>query len=98
MAKAPPPFAPAVLTAQDLRSGAAIFLAATGWTRDFAQALIAWDAASLAAQQARAEADRAAGGIVDLNLVLVDGTPEAPRLKDLRERIRAEGPTVLYAV
>lgn len=87
-----------VLTANRLADGEALFYAANGWNRDFQKSQVAESGEAeshLATIGALAYANNE---VVDVNLIDVtrtrDGRLHALRL---RERIRAEGPTIDYA-
>lgn len=86
------------LTANRLSDGEALFYSPTGWVRDFQKSEVAECAdeeSRLASIGALAYANNE---VVDVNLIDVarnkDGRLHALRL---RERIRAEGPTIEYA-
>lgn len=89
------PELPAVLSANDLREGDVVFLAAGGWTRDPARAAIARDVGAASRLEARAAVDLKENRIVDPYLVpvAVDGTG-MPVARHFRELIRQKGPTV----
>lgn len=87
---------PSVVTANDLRSGAVVYLAPDGrWTDELAQAAVAEDAATLKRCEEQALAAVVATTVTavyafDVNLV--GGRPEPA---SVRERIRAaRAPTV----
>ena len=86
-----------VLTANRLSDGEAVFYSANGWVRNFLKSEVADNAdaeSRLATIGALAYANNE---VVDVNLIdvaLKDGKLHALRL---RERIRAEGPTIEYA-
>lgn len=95
MAKAPRPFQPVVATGNALRSGDVVFRTVAGeWSRDVAQAQVALDAEAAARLQAATDADVQANLVVDTALIAVaqDGGAIIPVA--LRERIRAQGPTI----
>lgn len=85
-----------VLTANRLTDGEAVWYSAKGWVREFGAAEIAENAdaeSRLATIGAMAYANNE---VVDVNLIdvaLKDGVLTALRL---RERIRADGPTIDY--
>jgi hypothetical protein len=92
--KAAKAFKPVIATANLLASGAVVFREASGhWSATPARAQVAADAAAAAALQAAAEADVAANLVVDLALIPVHLDAGAPTPVELRERIRATGPT-----
>jgi len=93
MAKA---FAPHVLTANRLRAGDVVYLAAEGvWVEQLAAATVATDAAQLAALESRAAEAVAAQQIVGVYAIDVDTSTGAPAALSVKERIRAaRGPTV----
>ena len=86
-----------VLTANRLTDGEAVWYSAKGWVRAFEQSEVAANAdaeSRLATIGAMAYANNE---VVDVNLIdvaLKDGKLHALRL---RERIRADGPTIDYA-
>lgn len=87
-----------ILTANRLTDGEALFYTGNGWSRDFQKSETADSAdadSKLATIGALAYANNE---VVDVNLIDVtrgkDGKLHALRL---RERIRAEGPTIEYA-
>lgn len=83
--------APQVLTANDLRNGAVVFLdKAGGWTTRIAKAEVIVDSARAAALLEAANA-RQATELVGPYLIDVDAATGKPL--HLREQIRAEGPT-----
>lgn len=86
-----------VLTANRLGDGIAVWLNASGeWTTALQDALVARHAEAEASLEAIGKRDFAANKILDVNLVDVEEVGEAIRPVRLRERIRAEGPTVGY--
>lgn len=82
-----------IVTANRLSDGRVVFLAADGWTRDIAAALVPADKEALDAALARAAADAAANLVVEPYAIAVrrDGATLVP--ERLRERIRVGGPT-----
>jgi hypothetical protein len=82
------------VSASEIGSGAAVFITAEGWTTNFAAALIVANADEAAALLARAQADVASDLIIDPYLIDLKDTPDGPVPALLRERIRAEGPTI----
>jgi hypothetical protein len=86
-----------VLTANRLGDGVAVWLAASGeWTTSLQDALVARHAEAEASLEAIGKRDFAANKILDVNLVEVEEVGTTIRPLRLRERIRAEGPTVGY--
>jgi hypothetical protein len=87
-----------VVTANDLRDGTVVFLAADGgWTHDVASARVLEDGGGLDAAMAHARAEAEARIVVEpypIDVTVAAGVPVPERL---RERIRADrGPTVAY--
>ena len=86
-----------VITANRLSEGLVVFLdEAGGWSLAIAEARLLEDGADLDAALAYAKAQHDARVIVEpyaIDVELKDGVPDPVRL---RERIRAEGPTVDY--
>ena len=87
-----------VITANDLRSGAVVFLdGAGGWTVDIAEARVLEDGPDLEGGLACARIETDAQVVLEaypIDVIVTDGLPVPVRL---RERIRAErGPTVAY--
>jgi hypothetical protein len=87
-----------VLTANRLSDGVSVWLGSDGeWTRSLKDALLArHDDAAVALEAAGAQA-LDDNRVVDVNLIEVEETPRGPRPFRLRERIRAQGPTIDYA-
>ena len=90
------PFAPQVLTANTLRVGDVVYLAADGaWLPDLSAATVATDTAQLAALEASAAEAVAAQEIVAVYAIDVDTSAGTPAALSVKERIRAaRGPTV----
>lgn len=89
-------FAPQVLTANRLRAGDVVYLAANGaWVEELAGARVALDTAQLEALVAigtRAVAAQHVVGVYEMDVDLTTGTPLPTSVK---ERIRAaRGPSV----
>jgi Protein of unknown function (DUF2849) len=86
-----------VLTANRLSDGIAVWYSTgNGWDVDIATAELVTDAAGEARLAAIGAAAYANNEVIDVNVidaVLTDGKPAAAKL---RERIRAEGPTIDY--
>ena len=85
------------ITSNRLDNGRVVFLDAEGgWTPDVAAALLVADGPELDAATAYAQAQHDARIVVEpyaIDIAMVDGRPTPARI---RERIRAEGPTVAY--
>jgi len=85
------------IIANRLDNGRTVFLDEAGnWTYDLAEAHFVVPGPELDAANARAEAELKAQVIIDpypIDIIEVDGRPVPARI---RERIRAEGPTVTY--
>lgn len=85
------------ITANRLGDGLVVFLdAAGGWSLSLADARLVSDGPELDEANAYAKAQHDARIVVEpypIDIEIVDGRPVAVRL---RERIRAEGPTVAY--
>ena len=95
MAKAPKVFQPAIATANDLRTGDVVFRTETGsWSRDVAQAQVAQTPEAAALLQTAADADVVACVVVDQALIPISRENGVVRPVALRERIRAQGPTI----
>ena len=95
MAKAPKIFQPVIATGNALRTGDVVFRTSAGlWARDVAKAFVAATPDAAKELQTAAEADSAANLIVDLALIPVSQDAKTIRPSALRERIRAEGPTI----
>jgi hypothetical protein len=81
-----------LLTGNELRSGAVVWWAGSGWSLVLAQAVVLDEpaAAALLAEHAPA------GSICDL--AIVDAIPgsDGPEPRTARERIRGHGPTIAY--
>jgi Protein of unknown function (DUF2849) len=86
-----------VLTANRLSDGIAVWYSTgKGWDIDIATAELVSDAEGEARLTAIGAAAYASNEVIDVNVVdaeLTDGKPAATKL---RERIRAEGPTINY--
>ncbi len=95
MAKPPKSFQPVIATGNALRTGDVVFRTSSGlWARDVRKAYVAATPDAAEHLKTAAEADSAANLIVDLALILVSQDDGAIRPSALRERIRAEGPTI----
>ena len=89
-------FAPQVLTANTLRVGDVVYLAANeDWVPELTLAIVATDAAHLASLEATAAKSVAAQHVVGVYAIDVDTSSGAPAPTSAKERIRsARGPTV----
>ena len=95
MAKAPKVFQPVIATGNNLRTGDVVFRTTAGlWSRDVTKAQVAETVKAAASLQTAADADNAACVVVDPVLIPVTRDGGIVRPVSLRERIRAEGPTV----
>jgi hypothetical protein len=86
-----------VLTANTLSDGIAVWYSGSDWLRSINDAEIAADAEAESRLTTVGALAYANNEVIDVNLidiVLKDGKPHPTRL---RERIRAEGPTIDYA-
>jgi hypothetical protein len=93
MAKAADFSGPVAITANDLRTGRVLYRAPGGtWVPEIERAEIARDPAQVAAALEAAKIDHDSGVIVEPFAVAFDAAARAP--SSLRERIRAQGPTV----
>ena len=85
------------ITANHLTGGHVLFFAVDGgWSEDITDAALYSDADSLDVAMALAAKDEEAGQIVsvyEIDIIHEDGAPVPSKL---RERIRAEGPTIPY--
>lgn len=85
------------ITANRLDDGRVVFLDADGgWTHDVAAALFVADGPDFDEALAYAQRQHEARVVIDpyaIDITTVDGRPTPARI---RERIRAEGPTVAY--
>ena len=87
-----------VLTANRLTDGIAVWLDANGeWSTSLQEALVARHAEAEAALETIGKKSYADNKVVDVALVEVKETDGALWPLRLRERIRAEGPTMKYA-
>lgn len=88
-----------VLTANRLVDGVAVWLNASGaWTTSLQEALVARHAEAVAALEEIGKTSYADNKVVDVNVVDVQETNGKIWPLRLRERIRAAGPTMEYAV
>ncbi|KKX33701.1 DUF2849 domain-containing protein [Rhizobium sp. LC145] len=87
-----------VLTANRLSDGIAVWLDANGqWTEKLQDALIARHPEAIASLEAIGKRDFAANRVVDVNVIEVQEAGGQIWPLRLRERIRAQGPTMEYA-
>ncbi|KQS72809.1 nitrite reductase [Rhizobium sp. Leaf371] len=87
-----------VLTANRLSDGISVWLDAAGnWGESLQDAFIARHAEAVAALEAAGKAAFADNKVVDVNVIEVVEIDGVLRPSRLRERIRAEGPTMEYA-
>jgi hypothetical protein len=91
------PNGPQAVTANDLRSGAVVFLTSRGdWSQDVRDAELASDPTMADRLLARAKADHDASIVVEPVLIEISTQGDSRSPLRLRERIRASGPTVAY--
>lgn len=84
-----------VITGNRLLDGAVVWRGPEGaWSTDIAEADIHADEAGLAKALEAAQRDQAEGGIIGAYEVELTNGPGGGRPLRLRERIRAQGPTV----
>ncbi|OHV81523.1 DUF2849 domain-containing protein [Rhizobium sp. LCM 4573] len=87
-----------VLTANRLSDGIAVWLDANGqWTEKLQDALVARHPEAIASLEAIGKRDFAANRVVDVNVIEVQEAGGQIWPLRLRERIRAQGPTMEYA-
>lgn len=87
-----------VLTANRLGDGVAVWLDAAGqWSEQLQDALVARHAEAVGALDAAGRKALASNLVVDVNVIDVEERDGLLRPLRLRERIRAEGPTMAYA-
>jgi hypothetical protein len=87
-----------VLTANRLSDGIAVWLDAAGhWTENLQDALVARHAEAIASLESIGKRDFADNKVVDVNVIDVEETNGTLWPTRLRERIRAQGPTMEYA-
>ena len=85
---------PAMLLANDLLDGDVVFSTGEGWTRDPAEAVIAYDDSVADKLEAHAKAAFAAQLVVDAYLVDVDIDAKGrPTPRHFRERFKTLGPS-----
>ncbi len=87
-----------VLTANRLTDGISVWLGTNGeWTVSLKNAFLARHEEAVAAITAAGDQALADNRVVDVNVIEIEETPSGPRPFRLRERIRADGPTIDYA-
>lgn len=87
-----------VLTANRLGDGIAVWLDANGqWTERLQEAFVARHAEAVAALEEAGRRAFASNIVLDVNVIEVEEKDGKLRPLRLRERIRAEGPTIAYA-
>ncbi|MHA7968957.1 DUF2849 domain-containing protein [Rhizobium sp. CAU 1783] len=87
-----------VLTANRLGDGIAVWLDANGqWTERLQEAFVARHAEAVAALEEAGRKAFASNVVLDVNVIEVEEKDGKLRPLRLRERIRAEGPTIAYA-
>ncbi|MDZ7603915.1 MAG: DUF2849 domain-containing protein [Hoeflea sp.] len=92
------PFKTKVLTANRLSDGISVWLGAHGeWVVSIKDAFLARHEDAVTAIEAAGKQALADNRVVDVNVIDVEETSAGPRPFRLRERIRAEGPTIDYA-
>lgn len=87
-----------VLTANRLTDGISVWLDASGqWVESLQDALIARHAEAVAALEVAGKQAFADNKVVDVNVIDVEDVDGVLRPLRMRERVRAEGPTIDYA-
>ena len=87
-----------VLTANRLSDGVSVWLGANGeWVFSIKDAFLARHEEAVTAIESAGAQALADNRVVDVNVIDVEETPAGPRPFRLRERIRAEGPSIDYA-
>ncbi|MDF1609014.1 DUF2849 domain-containing protein [Hoeflea sp. YIM 152468] len=87
-----------VLTANRLTDGISVWLGANGeWVFSLKDAFLARHDEAVAALTAAGDQAQADNRVVDVSVIEIEETPCGPRPYRLRERIRADGPTIAYA-
>lgn len=87
-----------VLTANRLSDGISVWLDASGnWSESLQDAFVARHAEAVAALEATGKIAFDDNKVVDVNVVDVEEADGVLRPLRMRERIRAEGPTIDYA-
>lgn len=87
----PKPFTPKVITANALLKGDVIYMSATGWTRDLAEAEILTDEAD--ADLRLIEASAQINDVVGVYLADINDQNGIPTPTHFREDFRAKGPS-----
>jgi hypothetical protein len=86
-----------VLTANRLTDGISVWLGANGeWTTALKDAFLARHEDAVSAIEAAGRQALADNRVVDVNVIEIEETQAGPRPYRLRERIRADGPTIAY--
>ena len=87
-----------VLTANRLTDGISVWLSANGeWETSLSASFIARHAEAVEALVAAGDKALADNRVVDVNVIDVEETATGIRALRLRERIRADGPSIDYA-
>lgn len=87
-----------VLTANRLTDGIAVWLDASGqWTERLQDAFVARHTEAVDALEVAGKQAFASNIVVDVNVIDIEEKDGLLRPLRLRERIRAEGPTIAYA-
>lgn len=99
MSKKPKVFHPQAVTANDAADGLVVFRTPSGvWSRHLAQASVAETEEAAASLLASAQCDANENRVVEPYLIDVARQDGGVRALKLREAIRAEGPTVGFAL
>ena len=85
-----------VLTANGLSDGEALFYSGTGWVREFQKSEVADNADAESRLATIGALSYANNQVVDVNLIDVTRRDNKLHAVRLRERIRAEGPSIEY--
>lgn len=86
-----------VLTANRLIDGISVWMGASGqWVETLDEAFIARHEEAAAALESAGKQAQADNSVVDANVIDVEETATGIRALRLRERIRAEGPSIDY--
>ena len=87
-----------VLTANRLSDGISVWLGADGeWTVTLQDAFLARHEDAVTAITSAGDQALADNRVIDVNVIDIEETASGPRPFRLRERIRADGPTIDYA-
>ncbi|ASP51203.1 DUF2849 domain-containing protein [Sinorhizobium meliloti] len=87
-----------VLTANRLADGISVWLDASGnWVESLQDAFVARHAEAVAALEATGKRSFDENKVVDVNVIDVEEVDGTRRPLRMRERIRAEGPSIPYA-